>query len=69
MVVNVSYWTRVDDRFQRQMENWKRLILKWHALPYHQVTLYVPYERLVDSRTGPAVAAQLDKELGLNTKY
>jgi hypothetical protein len=68
-----------NQRFGRQIQNWKNMILQWHnqhaggagdagadAGAYYHVTLYVPYERLVSpdlSNGGPVLAAKLADEL------
>jgi hypothetical protein len=75
-----------DQRFLRQVGNWKRMILQWHHAgvagagghshshshshshlnSYYNVTLHVPYERLVsvgNLSEGPVEAAKLADEL------
>jgi hypothetical protein len=51
-----------DQRLGRQVEGWKRMILTWHRHSYYRVTLYVPYERLVDRERGPVEASKLANE-------
>lgn len=66
-----DWMTWRNQRFARQINNWKQMILQWHsgggtgttAGPYYRVTLYLPYERLVSPRDGPVCAAKLADEL------
>jgi hypothetical protein len=62
-------------RFDRQIKNWKDMILQWHHADshghgrslnaYYHVTLYVAYERLVSPNLskGPIMAVKLADEL------
>jgi len=61
-----SEWRRTrDEYFQSSLIQWKEMILWWKNADYYKIGLYLPYEDLVDTESGPNLVQRLADQLHL----
>eukprot|EP00980_Cylindrotheca_fusiformis_P017630 scaffold5529_cov117-Cylindrotheca_fusiformis.AAC.7 len=53
-------WRNVRDQYiERAMEEWENMLSWWINAEYYKISLFVPYEKLLDNKTGPGVVEDL----------
>jgi len=56
-------WRKVRDEWiEKSFQDWKTVVLEWKQMDGYKIGMYVPYEKMLNPGTGPALTSRLAKQ-------